>query len=511
MPVVLRGFGAATVDGVAVTANPVALPTITLRLAAFDDVTVVTATRIEAPLPQVPMSLSAVTGADLERRAIGNLTELSRWTPGLTVVDQGARGSNVIIVRGLHTDALTGSEQAGNNYNTGVATYLGDIPLAVDLRLHDIERVEVLLGPQGTLYGAGTLAGAVRYLPRRPDMEHHTLDVRGDLFSLAHGGVPGTDAGLTFNLPLVPRTLALRGSIDRYADPGFIDYNYLVRTPGVSEPEPDPTDPVAVAANLRREPDANTEETVSARLSLLWEATSNLSALFAYHLQDQRVGARQINHAQSFDTGRYVSAHRFLELNDRKNELLSLELTWAPGAVELTSAVGYSRFSAQGQRDQTDLLIQEFGIAGLPPGEFPALAQAQALNPGVTAIDLTSQFRSFAAYTRENSREERFNWETRLVSTGDGPWRWVGGVFFNSYDSRGTSVEYAPGLSAFSGVTPILGGRQVAEPVEYSSLGVQRVEERALFGEISRDRRRPLVRLRHHDRQPHRVPVHAAV
>ena len=167
MPVVLRGFGAATVDGVAVTANPVALPTITLRLAAFDDVTVVTATRIEAPLPQVPMSLSAVTGADLERRAIGNLTELSRWTPGLTVVDQGARGSNVIIVRGLHTDALTGSEQAGNNYNTGVATYLGDIPLAVDLRLHDIERVEVLLGPQGTLYGAGTLAGAVRYLPAR--------------------------------------------------------------------------------------------------------------------------------------------------------------------------------------------------------------------------------------------------------------------------------------------------------------------------------------------------------
>ena len=50
---------------------------------------------------QVPLSISAVTGADIERRAIGNLTELSRWTPGLTVVDQGARGSNVIIARGL--------------------------------------------------------------------------------------------------------------------------------------------------------------------------------------------------------------------------------------------------------------------------------------------------------------------------------------------------------------------------------------------------------------------------
>ena len=151
----------------------------------------------------MPLSISAVTGADLERRAIGNLTELSRWTPGLTVVDQGARGSNVVIARGLNTDSLNGSEFAGNNYNNGVATYLGDIPLAVDLRLHDIERVEVLLGPQGTLYGAGTLAGAVRYLPRRPDTERRTFEVRGDLFALAHGGVPGSDAGLTFNLPLV--------------------------------------------------------------------------------------------------------------------------------------------------------------------------------------------------------------------------------------------------------------------------------------------------------------------
>ena len=374
--VFLSGFGAGTVEGVVVGADPVELPAITLRLAAFDDAVVVTATRIEEPLQQVPLSISAVTGADIKRRAIGNLTELSRWTPGLTVVDQGARGSNVIIARGLHTNALAGSEQAGNNYNNGVATYLGDIPLAVDLRLHDIERVEVLLGPQGTLYGAGTLAEAVRYLPRRPDTERRTFELRGDLFELAHGGAPGSDAGVTFNLPLVPCKLALRGSIGRYADPGFIDYDYLLRTPGVSEPEPDLSDPGAVEANLRSEPDANTEETVSARLSLLWQATPELSALFAYHLQDQQVGARQINHTRSFDTGRYVAAHRYLEPNDRKNQLWSMELTWAPAVAELTTAIGYSRFSAQGQRDQTDLLIQAFGIAGLLPGEFPALARA---------------------------------------------------------------------------------------------------------------------------------------
>ena len=397
-------------EGVTVETDPVDLAAITLRLSLFEEAVVVTATRIEELLQQVPMSVSAVTGADLERRAIGNLTELARWTPGLTVVDQGARG--------LNTDSLNGSEFTGNNYNNGVATYLGDIPLAVDLRLNDIERVEVLLGPQGTRYGAGTLAGAVRYLPRRPDTEQRTFEVRGDLFALAHGGAAGTDAGLTFNLPLVSRKLALRGSIDRYSDPGFIDYDYLLRTPGVSESEPDLNDPEAVAENLRREADANTEETISARLSLLWEATPNLSALFAYHLQDQQVGARQINHARSFDTGRHVSAHRFLEPNDRKNQLWSLELTWVPGGAELTTAVGYSRFGEQGQRDQTDLLIQAFGIAGLLPGDLPSLAEARAIDPGISVTDLTSQFRSFATYTREDEREERFNWETRLVSTG---------------------------------------------------------------------------------------------
>ena len=346
--VFLSGFGETTVDGVTVGGEPVTLPPITLRLGAFEEAAVVTATRIEEPLQRVPMSISAVTGADIERRAIDNLTELARWTPGLTVVDQGARGSNVVIARGLHTDALAGAESAGNNYNSGVATYLGDIPLAVDLRLHDIERVEVLLGPQGTLYGAGTLAGAVRYLPWRPDTLRRELEVRGDLFALAHGGAPGSDAGLTFNLPLVTRKLALRGSVHRYANPGFIDYDYLLRTPGVSEPEPHPTDPAAVEANLRREPDANTEDTLSARFSLLWEPTPDLSALVAYHLQDQRVGARQVNHARSFDTGRYVSAHRYLEPNDRKNELLSLELTWGLRGAELTSAAGYSGSPSRG-------------------------------------------------------------------------------------------------------------------------------------------------------------------
>ena len=402
------------------------MPVITLPLAGLSDTLIVTATRTEEPLRDVPMSISAFSGTDIERRDLEDVAELAHWTPGLTVVDQGARGRDVLIVRGLHTDSLNGSG-AGD---TGVATYVGDVPVEVDLRLSDIERVEVLLGPQGTLYGAGTLAGAVRYLPRRPDTERRTFDLRTDVFGLAHGGSAGSDVGLTFNLPLVRSRLALRGSIDRFADPGFIDYDYLLIEPGVSEPEPDLTDPRAVAANLRRQPDANTEETISARLSVLWQASPKLSALLSYHLQDRRAGARQINHAASFGTGRYVSAHRFLEPLDRKDHLASLELDWDLGVASLTSATGYSWGSTFASSDQTDLLIQEFGIARLLPNDFPALARARALDPHVTATDLTSQFRTFAAYTQGESERRRLSSEARLVSTGDGPWRWVGGALF---------------------------------------------------------------------------------
>ena len=83
-----------------------------------------------------------------------------------------------------------------------------------------------------------------------------------------------------------------------------------------------------------------------------------------------------------------------------------------------------------------------FGITGLLPDDFPALARARAMDPGVSAGDLTAQFRSFSACTREESREERFNWETRLVSTGDGPWRWVGGCWFGYGIRTGSLTEF---------------------------------------------------------------------
>ncbi|HEX6998546.1 MAG TPA: TonB-dependent receptor [Gammaproteobacteria bacterium] len=414
----------------------------------------VTASRRETTLQELPFNIAALSGDTLARQRLTNLTEFSRWVPGLTVVDQGSRSPDLMTVRGLNVLSLNDSQFLGNTSGDTVATYLGEIPLYIDFRMKDVERVEVLLGPQGTLYGAGTLGGAVRYIPSAPDTRAWELAAHGDLYSLAHSNGAGYDADMVVNVPIVEDTLAFRASVGYYDDPGFIDYPFVLREPGVSDPEPDLADPADVGANLRRVEDADWEQTTSGRLALLWQASENVRATFNYYFQDQEVGARTVNHRHAFGTGPYESAHRFLEPNDRENSLFSAEVVADLGFAELTSATGVAEYDQVGQRDQTDLLLAfEYGYE-----TFPA----------------------FSAFTRDASHEERFSQELRLVSQSDGPWGWIAGLYHNDFELDATSDEYTPGFPAFFGVSLPTGD------LEYTQYARQRLTEQALFGEVSR-------------------------
>ncbi len=432
---------------------------------AVEEITV-TATRRAESIQDIPINISALSGRNIEEQGLQDLSELAQWVPGLSVIDQGPRGNNALIVRGLNTDVLSGSEANGNGGDSTVATYLGDIPVYIDLKLNDMERVEVLLGPQGTLYGAGTLAGAVRYIPNKPDLEEFSLELRGDISSISESDDVSSDFGLTLNVPMGDR-LALRANLDYLDEAGFIDYNYLIQEPGVSNPEPDFDDPTDVAENLRSEEDANYEEALSARVSLLWEPIDSLSAVFSYHLQDQDIGGRQINHMAAFDTGEYEAAHRYLEYNSRKNELISLEVVADLGFAELTSATGYSEYYETGQRDQTDLLLDILPFYG--------------------------DYSEFSAFTLEEEEEERFNQELRLVSTNDSDWNWIVGVFYNAHDTFDSSKEFAPGLDDFFGADALVDPDPfdgvdelvaIEDPLEFFAAGPEETKEFAVFGEL---------------------------
>src|SRR5688572_1257573 len=178
----------------------------------------VTATRRELSVQDIPLNIAAFDDSLLEAREISDLAELGRNVPGLYVIDQGKRSSNGIVVRGLNLNPFQSAEFLGNTGGDTVATYVGEVPLYVDLSLNDVERVEVLLGPQGTLYGAGTLGGAIRYIPRKPQFDDFGLDVRASTFALSESDSMGGRAGATFNVPMGDNW-ALRASIDQYSDP----------------------------------------------------------------------------------------------------------------------------------------------------------------------------------------------------------------------------------------------------------------------------------------------------
>jgi outer membrane receptor protein involved in Fe transport len=445
----LRGALLTSISALAASA---AAPTVASAQAVEIQELIITATRRDSTVQDAPINIAAVGAAELRAQGLNDLSDVAKWVPGIHIVDQGSRGDNRIIVRGLNADPLASAEAVNNNGGGTVATYVGDIPFYIDLKTNDLERVEILLGPQGTLYGAGTLGGAIRYIPVRPQFDAPMMELRGDTYKYSQGDDLSTDLGVTFNMP-ISDSFALRASFDRLHDTGFIDYDYLVREIGVSDPDPDFSSPTAVAQNLTSKADANYEYVTSGKLAARWRPTEWLDGTLTYYFQDKDVGARQISHRRNtLQTGDYVSAHRVLEPNSRWNELIALEISADLGFAELTSATGKSRYTERGQRDQTDLLISlEYSYEAFP---------------------------SFTAYTVEEAGEQVLSEELRLVSKHGGPISWILGGFFYELDSNASSKEFTPGYAEW------LGGSR-PDALEYYSLGLTSLTETALYGELT--------------------------
>ena len=420
---------------------------------------VVTATRRTESIQDVPLNITAVGGAMIEQQGFRDLTELGSWVPGLHIVDQGPRAANRIVIRGLNADPAISSTGLFNTSGGTVATYVGEIPMYVNLLLNDMDRVEVLMGPQGTLYGAGTLGGAIRYIPTKPQFDSFQAIVRGDAYTYSESDDAGGQIGLTLNWP-ISDTLALRGSIDYLDDPGFIDYPFLVQEVGVSNPDPDLTDPADVGANLQKKEDVNDEQTTSGRIALRWEPNDVLDATLTYYFQNQDVGGRQISQNYFPGVGDYETAQRVTEPNDRDNSLISLELTADLGFAELTSATGYSEFRESGQRDQTDLLI------GL---EY-----------------FYEEFPSFTAFTQDVWDEDTWTQEIRLVSTGDSRLGWIAGAFYNNRDTDNSSAEYTINYDQFA-LDEGFGFQPRPDSLEFYTVQELELTEMAVFGELSYD------------------------
>lgn len=422
----------------------------------------VTATRRAGTVQEVPLNITAMDNDVMAQQNISEIADVARWVPGLTVPDLGGRDGTPLIVRGLNTNS-SGPDSDGGT----VATYLGELPVSMDLRLVDVQRLEVLIGPQGTLYGAGTLGGAIRYILNEPEFGITSGSFFGDVSQNAQSDSLGSEGGFVLNLPLVGDTLAFRTSVNLVNDPGFIDYNYIVKKPGVSLTEPDWSNSEQVKANLVRKADANGEKIFTGRAALRWSPNEVFDSTLSYIYQSQEAEGRSITHHQSLSAnnplaalvGPYDSAYRYEEPNDIDNSLVSLEMKADLEFAELVSATGLSVSKSVGQRDQSDLLIRlDYGYE-----EFPA----------------------FSAYTNDDYKSETFTQELRLVSTGEGPLSWIVGGYYSNNLSDVLQEEFTPGFDQYALSEWETGGNPRPDALEYISVSTTKTIEKALFGEVS--------------------------
>jgi outer membrane receptor protein involved in Fe transport len=180
---------------------------------------VVTAQRYPNLPGRTPYAISVVSGGTLESESVSSLYELAGQVAGMTVTNLGP-GRDKVLLRGLSDGAFTGQTQSM------VALYLDDVPITYsapdpDLRLADVERVEIMRGPQGTLYGGGSLGGVMRIATRKPDLDRYQASALAGA-SLTEGGGYGDELEAMANVPIVHGRVALRAVIYRENQDGYI-------------------------------------------------------------------------------------------------------------------------------------------------------------------------------------------------------------------------------------------------------------------------------------------------
>lgn len=407
---------------------------------------VVTATRRAEGVQDIPYNITAVTGDNLREVGATDMTKMSQFVPGMQMVDTGGRDVGLVTLRGMNVGALEASENQGGK--DVISRYINDSPLLIDFKLIDIERVEVLRGPQGTLYGRGAMGGTLRYILKKPELGEFNGEVYGKLYSVTYADDTSYEVNGIVNIPLGDQ-VALRLSGGYLDDSGFVDYSQILTEPGVSPA-------------VTEKEDVNDEETSSLRASLRWEPTEKLYLQANYYLQDIKAGGRQAVN-EDFTGSQFESALRYEEPANIEDQLVNLEISWETEYVTLFTTNSWAENELNGQRDQTDLLVVDIS---------PSYADFMCLPP-------FEDFSCFSAFTDEEESTDAFVHETRLLSTGEGNIDWILGFYYEDEEDRTSSKEFTPGYQEFAGLDTGFG------ELEFWDYNRTDFEETALFGEVT--------------------------
>ncbi|HLW23195.1 MAG TPA: TonB-dependent receptor [Steroidobacteraceae bacterium] len=394
---------------------------------------VVTATRREESISKVPISITAMSQESLDQRGIRDITELVRFTPGVSI---DSTGTNQISIRGISSSAGAGT--------TGI--YIDDTPIQMrELgfnpdetlpKTFDLDRVEVLRGPQGTLFGSGSEGGTIRYIMTQPSVTQESTYVRSEA-SYTEFGAPSGEAGIAHGGPIIDGVLGYRASIWYRYDGGWINR-------------------VDNAGNIT-ESNANHAGTTAARLALLWQPNDHVKVTPSLMFQNK----------QQHDLSTYWPAYsnpgagRF---NNATPELIPIPDVYYLPALKIQMDFGHVSFisnSSYYHRNETDsyqgtafdlAYYQSLGWAG-SQGTVPGPGGTQIPSPPFgcgsasttptepcswyplldgRGIHMPPGFANYATPNTMTNNQRIYVQEFRLQSTDvDARVRWTAGVFWS--------------------------------------------------------------------------------
>ena len=390
---------------------------------------VVTATRHEEPLSKVPVSVTALTGEDMDVRGLKDFQDIVRFTPGVSI---DTTGTNNISIRGISSSAGAGT--------TGI--YIDDTPIQMrDVgfnpddtlpKTFDLARVEVLRGPQGTLFGSGSEGGTVRYILTEPSLTSSSTLGRAEV-SYTEYGEPSYEIGLAHGGPIIDGTLGFRASAWYRSDGGWIN-------------RVDPTTGAQLEAN------SNYQRTAMFRLAFIWEPVTSFTVEPSVVYQDSR------KHNESTfwpaysnpGQGEFNTATPELMPVDDKWYLPALKLRWDLGKSELIANASYYHRDEISSYQGTVYDLGFFQLLGWPNNPLTgglSCTPAQTSPPcpwypllDGNGIHLPPGFENFQTPNQMSNSQRSYVGELRWQSNDPSSrFRWTVGLFWQ--EAREGSIE----------------------------------------------------------------------
>ncbi len=375
---------------------------------------VVTATKRTLSIQDVPFSINAQTQDDIQRAGATTLEEISRNVSGLSIQNLGP-GQSQVAIRGVSAGQIV-RDQPGVKEQVGIYVDESVISLSLftpDLDFYDLNRVETLRGPQGTLFGSGSIGGTIRYITNQPDLEESSGAFELNLNSVSDGEVGGHAKGY-INAPFADGKAAFRGVVYHTEYGGFID-----------------------AVGPAGGDDVNSGTRTGGRFAVTYQPNDRLT--LTPRLIVQNIETDGNNREDVFN---FLGSAVGVDLGEREQFLLTREAFEDDIVIaDLTAVYSFDGFDATSITSFTD---RDILVSRDASALTHSVSEDFGLDPAVNAIP---------SNLLDETELSQFTYEFRLSSNGDGPFNWVAGAFYSDTDRDYTQRLPTPGFDAFFDVS----------------------------------------------------------